>query len=158
METFEQQEKRARQRLRVAALVKAALIAGLITFVVPGGPWMSYESGIATMGRVLSDSMWIAAVWQVAFALVYGWAIAVLIYSMPTVMGIVVGALMGVPLYALNYMVMRNGMGFQGNEVHAGIAHLMFCLLFSAMYRAMAVPVPRHDAADLRPAAGRPRS
>jgi hypothetical protein len=146
METFDQQEKRARQRLRPSALLKAALVAGLITFIVPGGPWMSYESGIATMGRVLSDSVWLAGLWQVAFALAYGWAVAVVIYSMPTLMGIVVGALMGIPLYALNYLILRNGMGFAANEVHAGIAHLMFCLLFSAMYRAMAVPAPRHVA------------
>jgi hypothetical protein len=150
METFEQQEKRARQRLRFSALVKAALVAGVITFVVPGGPWMSYESGFATMGRVLSDRVWLAALWHVAFALAYGWAIAALIYSMPTLMGIVLGALMGVPLYALNYMVLRNGMGFAGNEVHAGIAHLMFCLLFSAVYRAVAVPPPRQTDPDLR--------
>ena len=146
METFEQQENRARRRIRPAALVKAALIAGLITFVVPGGPWMSYESGIAVMGRVLSDSVWISALWQVAFALGYGWAIAALIYSTSTLTGIVLGALMSIPLYALNCLVLRNGMGAAGNEVHAAIAHFMFALLFSAIYRAMAVSAPRQVA------------
>jgi hypothetical protein len=146
METFEQQEKRARRRIRPAALVKAALIAGLITFVVPGGPWMSYESGIAVMGRVLSESVWISALWQVAFALAYGWAIAALIYSTSTLTGIVLGALMSIPLYAVNCLVARSGMGAAGNEVHAAIAHFMFCLLFSAIYRAMAVSAPRQVA------------
>ncbi len=146
METFEQQERRARQRLHPSAAVKAALVAGLITFIVPGGPWMSYESGFAVMGRVLTDSVLISAAWQAAFALAYGWAIASLIYSMSTLGGIAVGALMSIPIYALNFMVLRNGFGALGNEVHAGIAHFMFCLLFSAMYRAMAVSAPRPSA------------
>jgi hypothetical protein len=144
METFEQQEKRARQRLRPAAVVKAALVAGLITFLLPGGgPWMSFDSGIASMGRVMSTSVWIAAAWQVALALAYGWTIAALTFSMSTLAGIVVGALMSIPLYAVNHMVIRNSFGILGNEVHAGIAHFMFCLLFAAIYRAMAVPAPR---------------
>jgi hypothetical protein len=145
METFEEQEKRARQRLKPSALIKAALVAGVITFVVPGGPWMSYESGVATMGRVVSESVWLAALWQVVFAIAYGWAVAILIYSLPTLMGIVLGALMGAPLYALNYLVLRNGMGLGANEVHVVIAHFMFCLIFSAVYRAMAVSAPRQE-------------
>jgi hypothetical protein len=146
METFVQQERRARQRLHPSAAVKAALVAGLITFIVPGGPWMSYESGFAVMGRVLTDSVLISAAWQAAFALAYGWAIAAVIYSMSTLGGIAVGALMSIPIYALNFMVLCNGFGALGNEVHAGIAHFMFCLLFSAMYRAMAVSAPRPSA------------
>ena len=145
METFDEQEKRARQRLKPVALLKAALVAGLITFVVPGGPWMSYESGVATMGRVLSESVWVAALWQVAFSLAYGLAIAMVIYSLSVLTGIVLGALMSIPLYALNYMVLRNSMGVGSNEVHTVIAHFMFCLIFSAVYRAMAVSAPRPE-------------
>jgi hypothetical protein len=122
------------------------MIAGLITFVVPGGPWMSYESAIATMGRVVSNSVWIAALWQAAFALLYGWAVAAAIYSTSTFTGIVLGALMSIPLYLVNYIVVRTGMGAAGNEVHAVIAHFMFCLIFAALYRAMAVAVPRQTA------------
>ena len=118
---------------------------------------MSYESGVATMGRVLSDSVWVAGMWQVVFSLAYGLGIAAVIYSMPTMMGIIIGALMGVPLYALNYLTLRSGMGFAGNEVHAGIAHLMFCLLFAVMYRAMAVSAPRQTEAELRSAGGASR-
>jgi hypothetical protein len=146
METFEQQEQRARQRVRGKALIKAALIAGTITFFLPGGPWMSYESGIATMGRVITNTVWIAAVSQLVLSLLYGAAIASLIYSLPLVVGIVSGALLGLPLYGLNYIFLRSSLGASGNEVHAAIAHLMFCLLFSAMYRAMAVPPPREIA------------
>ena len=145
METFEEQERRARQRLKPFALVKAVLVAGVITFVVPGGPWMSYESGVATMGRVLSESVWIAALWQIAFSLAYGWAIAMVIYSVSVLTGIVLGALMSVPLYALNYVVLHNSMGVGSNEVHTVIAHVMFCLIFSAVYRAMAVSAPRQE-------------
>lgn len=143
MQTFKEQEKAARSRLSPSAVLKAAMVAGLITFFVPGGPWMSYEAGFAAMGRAVSESWLVASLWQAAFSLAYGWAIAAVIYSLSLMMGIVVGALMSVPLYAVNTVVISAGMGVQSNEVHAGIAHFMFCLLFSAIYRAMAVPMPR---------------
>jgi hypothetical protein len=51
-ETFDQQEKRARKRLRSKALMKAAVLAGVIVFIVPaGGPWMSAEAFTSVMGQ-----------------------------------------------------------------------------------------------------------
>lgn len=144
METFEQQEQRAREHMSAMAVVKAALIAGLFTFLVPGGgPWMSYDTSIAVMGRVLTDSPILAGLWQAAFALAYGWVIAAVIYSMSLMGGIAVGALMSVPLYVVNSFIMKAGFGMESNEVHVGISHFMFCLIFSCVYRAVAVPAPR---------------
>jgi hypothetical protein len=142
-ETFEQQEARARSRLRPMALVKAAMVAGLVVFVMPAGPWMSNESGIGSMGRVLSSNVAFAALYQAGLALAYGWVIAMVIYSMRLLPAMLIGPMIGAPLYALNYLVLGSGMGFDDNEVHVVMAHFSFALFFSAMYRAMAVPPPR---------------
>jgi hypothetical protein len=145
METFDQQERRARRQVNVRAVIKAALAAGLITFILPGGgPWMSFDSGTATMGRVLTTNVVFAAAMHAASALIYGWVIALVTYSLSTVSGIVVGALMSIPLFAASYLVV-GGMGGDSNEVHGAIAHFAFALFFSAIYKAMAVPAPRES-------------
>ena len=152
LETFEQQELRARRRVRPMAIVKAAVIAAAINFALPGGgPWMSYDAGIASMGRVMTLSVTLAALSQVVLALLYGAVVAGLIYSLPLISGIIVGTLVGIPLYAVNYLIFANGLGMQTNEVHAMISHLTFCLFFSTIYRAIAVPPPREVPAGPQP-------
>jgi hypothetical protein len=147
METFDQQERRARRDVCVRAVIKAALVAGLITFILPGGgPWMSFDSGTATMGRVLTTNVFFAAAMHAVSAVVYGWVIALVIYSLSTVSGIVLGALMSLPLFAASYLIV-GGANNDSNEVHAAIAHFTFALFFSAIYKAMAVPAPRQSPA-----------
>jgi hypothetical protein len=147
METFDQQERRARRQLNLRAVIKASLAAGLITFILPGGgPWMSFDSGTATMGRVLTTNVVFAAAMHAASALAYGWVIALVTYSLSTVSGIILGALMSIPLFAASYLVV-GGIDADANEVHAAIAHFAFALFFSAMYKAMAVPAPRESKA-----------
>jgi hypothetical protein len=141
MNEYERQERRARSRMSGSALVKAALISGLIVFILPGGgPWMSTESGIATMGRILTDSWLSAAVLQVVFSITYGAIIAFTIYKLPLFFGILTGIALSLPLYAANYLVVPAMTSTPSNEVHVALAHVAFCLLFSAQYRAMAVP------------------
>jgi hypothetical protein len=147
METFDQQERRARREVNVRAVIKAALVAGLVTFILPGGgPWMSFDSGTATMGRVLTTNVFFAAAMHAASALIYGWVIALVIYSLSTISGIVVAALMSIPLFGASYVIV-GGMGVDSNELHGAIAHVTFALFFSALYKAMAVPPPRESKA-----------
>ncbi len=142
-ETFEEQERRAQQELNVAALIKAAAIAGLAVFLVPAGPWMSSEMMTNVMGRGMGTQAAIAFVLHFAVAFIYAWIIALCIYRLPLGAGVGFGALLALPLWAVNYAVFAAGAGFRGNEVHAAIAHFMFCLFFSVAYRGMAVPRPR---------------
>ena len=141
-ESFEEQERRAQQELNVAALVKAAAIAGLAVFVVPAGPWMSSEMMTNVMGRGMGTQAVIAFFLHSALAFLYAWIIALCIYRLPLGAGVGFGALLALPLWAVNYAVFAAGAGFQANEVHAAIAHFMFCLFFSVAYRGMAVPRP----------------
>lgn len=141
MNDFERQERRARSRLSWPAVVKAALIAGLIVFVLPGGgPWMSNEAGISTMGRLLANGVFLAAVYQVLFALVYGSLIAMAVYRLRHWAAIMTGPVLGFPLYGASYAIFRAFENPMTNETHALLAHLFFALLFTLLYRAIAVP------------------
>ena len=92
LESGDEQEERARQRLRWKPLITAALIAGVVTFIIPaGGPWMSTGTGLAAMRRILSPNWIIDILGQLVLSLVYGMIIARAIYSLPTGGGIVLG-------------------------------------------------------------------
>ena len=148
-ESFEEQERRAQQELNVGALMKAAVLAGLVVFFVPAGPWMSQESMVNVMGRGMGNQPILAFVLHFAVVFVYSWIIATCIFRLPLGAGVGFGALLALPLWAVNYAVFAAGAGFQANEVHAAIAHFMFCLFFSVAYRGLAVPKPRRK--DARP-------
>ena len=143
VESFEQLEERAQQRLRPGPLIKAALRAGVLVFIVPAGPWMSHESLVNIMGRGMGTNAIAAVVGHFLLALLYGWIIAMCIFRPPLGAAILFGALLAAPLCGLNYLILALGAGFRGNELHVGIAHFMFCLFFSVAYRAMAVPRAR---------------
>ncbi len=147
-ESFEEQERRAQQELNVGALIKAALLAGILIFVVPAGPWMSQESMVNVMGRGMGNQAVIAFFLHFTVAFVYAWIIALCIYRLPLGAGVGFGALLALPLWAVNYAIFAAGAGFQANEVHAAIAHFMFCLFFSVAYRGLAVPRPRRKGGD----------
>ena len=56
---------------------------------------------------------------------------------------ILAGAALSLPLYGLNYVIFAAFLRYTSNELHVFIAHLVFCLFFSAAYKAGAVPRPR---------------
>ena len=147
-ESFEEQEHRAQQEMSMGALVKAVLLAGIVIFVVPAGPWMSSEMMTNVMGRGMGTQAVVAFFAHFALAFLYGWIIALCIYRLPLGAGLGFGSLLSLPLWGLNYVVFVAGAGFQANEVHAAIAHFMFCLFFSVAYRGLAVPRPARKAGD----------
>jgi len=52
----------------------------------------------------------------------------------------VLGTLLGLPSYAVNWLVWRELLRFPANELHVGITHLVYTLFFSVVCRAAAVP------------------
>lgn len=144
MESSEQQEQRARRRIRPDALLKASLLAGLLVFIVPaGGPWMSHEAFTAVMGRIMSSNWIVDLIGHFALACVYGAVLAPLIYRPPMLGAVLIAICASFALYGLNYAVLGVGMGFVKNEVHVALEHFLFSLYFVVAYRAMAVPPPR---------------
>jgi hypothetical protein len=141
MENNEQQERRARRRLKSEALLKAALIAGAFTFIFPGGgPWMSHEFALTAMGRIMSPNWLVDVIAQIIFSLLYGCIIAASIYSLPIGGAITLGTALAFPLYIANWLLFGKAMGYPANEMHVGIAHFLFALFFSVAYKAMAIP------------------
>lgn len=144
LESEEQVEKRARQRINGRALIISAFLAAALVFVVPsGGPWMSTESFTNAMGRVLSLNVVPNLIVHFGLGLLYGWLIALSIFRLPLAGGILLGTALTFPLWGLNYLVLNLGAGIGASELHTFLAHLQFCLFFSVAYRAMAVPRPR---------------
>jgi hypothetical protein len=144
VESDEAVERRARRRLRPGPLLKSALLAGLFVYIVPsGGPWMSHEALTNVMGRVLYPNPLVDLVIHFLVALFYGWILAAAIYRPPTATGIGIGIGLAIPLWGLNYAIFGLVGGIAANELHTFLAHFEFCLFFSVMYRAMAVPRPR---------------
>jgi hypothetical protein len=147
LESFEEQEERARQAHNPGALVKAALLAALLVNVTPaGGPWMSQEAFTNAMARVLTDSFMFNLVAHLILAFVYGTIISLFIYRPPTPLGILLGTALAFPLYLVNHAVFVLGARDDSNEVHVALAHLLFCLYFSVAYRALAIPKPLRKA------------
>jgi hypothetical protein len=143
IESPEQQENRARERLRPKALVTGALIAGTIVLFFPATPWMSHEGLVSAMGRLLAQNAVINVVAHYIIVFVYGLILAGSIYRLPTGGGILAGTALFAPLYGLNVLIFVLMLGYRSNEWHVGLAHFMFCLFFAVAYKATAVPRPR---------------
>jgi hypothetical protein len=144
VESEESVERRARSRLRAGAAIKAALLAGVIVYIVPsGGPWMSQEAFTNVMGRATGGNFAFSVIWHFLLAVIYGWILAACIYRPPTAGGIILGTFLAIPLWGLNYLIFAMAAGMRANELHTLIAHVEFCLFFSVAYRALAVPRPR---------------
>ena len=45
------------------------------------------------------------------------------------------GTLLGLPVYAVNWLVFRELLRFRANELHAGITHVVFVFFFSVVDR-----------------------
>jgi len=98
IESPEQQEARARERLRQKPMFVYALIVGAIVLVFPAGPWMSHEAFITAMGRILSKSWIVNIILHFTFATVYGAIIAAVIYRFRVAGALCFGVLIGAGL------------------------------------------------------------
>ena len=135
-----------------------ALIIGAIVLVFPvAGPWMSHESFITAMGRMLSKSWIINIILHFTLAMVYGVIIAAVIYRFRLAAALCFGALLGAALYLANYLLFALALGYSSNELHVFIQHIVFGLFFAAAYKGASVPRPRWKATG-RPVAAEDNS
>lgn len=154
METTEHQEWRSRQRLDVAAAIKAALISGLIFFIMSGGsPWSTAGTMNMVMGRDLPlgeggswGRLWMLAFGHFGVALVYMFIIAAVTHRLITPLAVPLGVLTGIALYGGNF-VLFHALGFtmQSPESVTIFVHLVFSLTATLIFKAMSVPVPTED-------------
>lgn len=142
----EEQEKRGRQELRPKAMFYSAIVAGLIVWVVPAGPWMSQESLFTAFGRSVIGNASADLLLHMGLAIFYGWLVTLCIYRLNLGMSVLIGTGVACLLYVLNYIVFAAIGRIQSNELHVFLAHALFGLFFSVAYRAWAVPRPRRVA------------
>lgn len=144
METTQHQEWRSRQRIDVGAVLKAALAAGVIFFLLSGGsPWSTAGTMNAVMGRDLPFGMFTLVALHFLLAVVYTFIIAVAIYRFRTPMAVPLGILVGMALYGVNFVVYSaSGILQKSPEFRPIMVHLMFALFASLIYKAMSVPKP----------------
>ena len=128
-------------------MINCAAIIGAIVFVIPaGGPWMSQEAFISAMGRLASHNWLVNVVLHFVLAFAYGAVTASIIYRFRLGPALLLSVLAGLGLYAVNYAVFAALLGYNSSELHVGIEHVVFCVLYAALYKAASVPPPRWKA------------
>jgi hypothetical protein len=150
METPEHQEKRSRQRVSWSAIIKTAVVTGLILFIMSGGgPWSTAGTMNVIMGRDVKLPFAGLALGHFTVALLYIAVIAHVIYRFRVVMGIVAGLGVTLALYAVNFAIFRmSGMEQQSPEFRTFLVHVTFGIMASAIYKALSVPKPLRGAAE----------
>ena len=144
METTQHQEWRARQRISVPAILKAAFATGLLFFIMSGGsPWSTAGTMNAIMGRDIAMSWPLLIIAHFGLATLYTAVIAAGIYRFRTPVAVPLGIGITLALYGINFVLFR-GMGgtMQSPEFRAFFVHLVFGLFASLLYKAMSVPKP----------------
>ena len=144
MESAEHQEWRARQHINIPAVFKAGLGTGLLFFVVSGGsPWSTAGTLNAIMGRDIPLGLGMLILGHFCLSLVYTFIIASAIYRLRIAAAIIVGMLVTMGLYALNFAIFHAlGGTMQSPEFRVFLVHFVFGLFASLLYKALAVPRP----------------
>jgi hypothetical protein len=144
MESPEHQEWRARQRVRWAAIIKTALFAGLVLFLMSGGgPWSTAGTMNAIMGRDIPLNYILLALGHFAVSLIYVFILALVIFRFRLLSAIGVGVVVAAALYGVNFAIFR-GLGVMQHspESKTFFVHLVFGAIASALYKAFSVPRP----------------
>jgi len=147
IESIQQQDEAAKHSLRFDKAILAGLGVGLIFFFVSRGlPWFSAEIPDAAMGRPLfsgvPDSgtfLWALGV-HFLLALGYALVIAAAVFRLSPLRAVLTGGLVGLGLYALNFIVFRYGMGYPSvEELPIIVTHFAFALATAGAYKAFSV-------------------
>ena len=128
-----------------SAAVRAGLLAGAVLLVVPqGSPWagMSFFSGVV-MGRTIGSwGTWpplVVLMLHLGVAVVYTFAIAAIVKNFKSWRGILVGGLVGLALYPLNFAFVAMLIpSLVGGEFRPAFTHLVFGLFAAGAYKGIA--------------------
>jgi hypothetical protein len=142
MDSFEEQELRARQALDMGAVFKTAFAVGLIFFVMSGGsPWTTAGTMNMIMGRDFVANFWTLLFGHFAVSFLYSWIIASVIYRLATPAAVAIGIGLGLALYFANLVAFWSlGGKMQSPEFVTFFVHVTFSLFASLMYKAFSVP------------------
>jgi hypothetical protein len=131
----------ARDHIRYKAVLKAWLMTASVFFILSGGsPWTSSGLMDSIMGRVVDGSIWGRFFAHYLLTLLYTLAIAFSIYRFGLGTSIALAGLVGIILYALNFLVLRLLLNLGGPEADVFLAHIAFSFLTAAAYKGLSVP------------------
>ena len=145
-------DERAKLFFRWRAALWAGLAVGaLFLFFSKGIPWSSMGFGMAAMGRELpiNDVVTYFAtntIVHMALAVSYTFAIGWAVYRFEIVTALVIGAVLGILLYAINYLLFHTVFGAgQQDEFPVAATHFFFGLVSAAAYKAFSVPTAHQE-------------
>lgn len=144
------QDIRAKHHLDLRAVLYAGLVVGILFLFLPRGiPWNSIGLPTEAMGRPLfsedtTNAMIITGIVQMLMALGYTFIVASIVYRFRTWKAVVLGGLIGLVLYAINYLVFRYVVPSAPNRSEAAvlITHLAFCFIAAGAYKGISTPTP----------------
>ncbi len=149
MDTFEQQELRARQALSVSAVFKTGFAVGLIYFIMSGGsPWTTAGTMNMIMGRDFVGLSFLSLVLgHFAVSFLYTWVIGSVIYRLKTPAAVAVGVGIGLGLYYVNHLAFwaLGGKMYQQSEFVVMFVHVTYALFASLLYKAFSIPKQAAD-------------
>jgi hypothetical protein len=143
-------DEEAKLHFRGRAALWAGLAAGLIfVFLSRGIPWSSMGFGTSAMGRELPirevpTLFFVNAIVHFALAIVYSFVIGRLVYRFDMPVAVALGAVVGLFLYGLNYLLFVIGLGLHGpSEFSVAATHFFFGMVVAGAYKALSVPKVR---------------
>ena len=148
-ELRDRQELSAQHHVRWSKAFFTSLIIGGIFLMLPRAvPWFSSGVPETAMGRAMGsmESFRIATFamttgLHMALAILYGFILAATIFRFEIRVALLGGAISGLVLYGLNFLLFRVVLGTQAvNEAPVLFTHLFFSLIFSGAYKGVSVP------------------
>ena len=145
-----EQDIRAKHHFDFKAAFYAGLVVGIIFLFVPRGiPWTSWGLPTEAMGRPLfaedtTTAMFITGVVRIVMALAYTFIIAAVIYRLRMLKAVLIGGLIGLGLYGINYLIFRFLVpnAPTRSEFAVLITHLAFCVVTAGAYKGLSIPKP----------------
>jgi len=146
-----EQDIRARHYFDFKAAIYAGLIVGILFLFLPRGiPWTSWGLPTEAMGRSLfgqdsTSAMFLTGTVQIVMAVAYTLIISMVIYRYRMLKAVLIGGLIGIGLYAVNYLFFRFLIPTPGNrsELTVFLTHLSFCFIAAGAYKGISIPKPK---------------
>lgn len=121
----------------------------ILLFIFSGGtPWTSGGTMNAVLGRPMPWPWFAVAAAHFVLCIAYMIVIANVVYRFKLIAAIGAGILTALGLFAVNWAVFAMTLGF-GSDIANGralVAHVIFGLFGTVIYKAIAVPRPLRDA------------
>ena len=151
MESIEHQEMRARRAVNLSAALKVGAGVGAFLFLFSGGtPWTGGGTMNAVLGRPMPWPWFAILAAHFVLCLVYMVILANVVYRFKLIAAIGTGILTSLILFAINWGIFAMTMGYSQDIANgrALVAHVVFGLFGTVIYKAIAVPRPLADDHD----------